>query len=177
MRRPLNMAVDVESIAENYLQGWGDASVVGYFAPAEEWPDEVKQYYRYDPEAAEKLLDEAGYPRGGDGNRMSVMLQKYEFVDLCYYQIAMDYLRQIGIDVEIQIVPRAEWGIMGRGQQFTDLHFRGLGRRVWHAHGPDRCILVAKRVAPSECHRRGIRRVLRERAGRYHERRAAGVGG
>ena len=136
VRRALNMAVDVESIAENYLQGWGDASlvgpigksVVGYFTPAEEWPDEVKQYFRYDPEAAEKLLDEAGYPRGADGNRMSVMLQKYEFVDLGYYQIAMDYLRQIGIDVEIQIVPRAEWGIMGRGQQFIDLH-----SEVWAA--------------------------------------------
>ena len=123
VRRALNMAVDVESIAKNYLQGWGDASlvgpigksVVGYFTPAGEWPDEVKQWYRYDPEAAEELLDEAGYPRGADGKRMSVMLQKYEFVDLGYYQIAMDYLRQIGIDVEIQIVPRAEWGIMAGG--------------------------------------------------------------
>ena len=38
--------------------------VNGYYIPFEEWNEEVKQYYRYDPEAAEKLLDEAGYPRG-----------------------------------------------------------------------------------------------------------------
>ena len=68
VRRALGMAIDFESIAENYMQGWGDASpvggigkaVLGYYMPYEEWPDEVKQYYRYDPEAAEKLLDEAG---------------------------------------------------------------------------------------------------------------------
>ncbi len=136
VRRAFNMAVDIESIARNYMQGWGDASlvgpigksVVGYFMPAEQWPDEVKQWYRYDPEAAEKLLDEAGYPRGADGKRMSVIFQKYEFVDLGYYQIAMDYLRQIGIDVEIRIVPRAEWGKMGQEQSFIDLH-----SEVWAA--------------------------------------------
>ena len=116
VRRALGMAIDFESIAENYQQGWGDASpvggigkaVLGYSMPYEEWPDEVKQYYRYDPEAAEKLLDEAGYPRGADGNRFSTVYEHYEFFDLGYYQIAMDYLRQIGIDVEIKEVTRAE---------------------------------------------------------------------
>ena len=125
-----------ESFLSLSMQGWGDASlvgpigksVVGYFMPAEQWPDEVKQWYRYDPEAAEKLLDEAGYPRGADGKRMSVIFQKYEFVDLGYYQIAMDYLWQIGIDVEIRIVPRAEWGKMGQEQSFIDLH-----SEVWAA--------------------------------------------
>ena len=32
----------------------------------------------------------------------STIYEHYEFTDLGYYQIAMDYLRQIGIDVEIQ---------------------------------------------------------------------------
>ena len=32
-----------------------------------EWPEEVKKGYTYDPEGAAKLLDEAGYPRGADG--------------------------------------------------------------------------------------------------------------
>ena len=63
VRQALSMAIDQESIAENYMQGWGDASpvggvgkaVLGYFTPYEEWPEDVKQYYRYDPEAAEKF--------------------------------------------------------------------------------------------------------------------------
>jgi peptide/nickel transport system substrate-binding protein len=115
VRQALSLAIDHESIAENYQQGWGDASpqgatgarVLGYAVPFEEWPEETQQYYRYDPEEAERLLDEAGYPRGEDGIRFSTIYSHYEFFDLGYYQIAMDYLRQIGIDVEIQVILRA----------------------------------------------------------------------
>ena len=136
VRQALSMAIDFEAIAENYMQGWGDASpvgmigkaVLGYFMPYEQWPDEVKQYYRYDPEAAEKLLDEAGFPRGADGVRFSTVYQHYEFFDLGYYQIAMDYLRQIGIEVEIQIASRAEHIQMSR-----DRTFLGLRTSVWAA--------------------------------------------
>ena len=139
VRRALSMAIDQESIAENYMQGWGDASpvggvgnaVLGYFMPYEEWPDEVKQYYRYDPEAAEKLLDEAGYPRGADGVRFSTVYEHYEFTDLGYYQIAMDYLRQIGIDVEIQGVTRAEF--IEKALNHT---FLGLRNEIWAAEYP-----------------------------------------
>ena len=74
----------------------------------------------------EKLLDEAGYPRGADGIRFSTIYEHYEFFDLGYYQIAMDYLRQIGIDVEIQIVSRAE--MIQKAQQFTYL---GLRSDTW----------------------------------------------
>ena len=94
--------------------------------PYEEWPDEVKQYYRYDSEAAEKLLDEAGYPRGADGVRFKTIYEHYEFFDLGYYQIAMDYLRQIGIDVETQIVTRAE--MIDKALNHTSL---GLRSDVW----------------------------------------------
>ena len=40
-----------------------------YFLPFDEWPKELQDQYRYDPENAEQLLDEAGYPRGADGVR------------------------------------------------------------------------------------------------------------
>ena len=134
VRRAISMAIDQESIAENYMQGWGDASPVGavgkamlgYFMPFEEWPDEVKQYYRYDPEAAEKLLDEAGYPRGADGVRFKTIYEHFEDRDLGYFQIAMDYLRQIGIDVEIQIVNIAD--MVHKAQTHTGL---GMRSEVW----------------------------------------------
>ena len=136
VRQALSLAIDQEAIAENYQQGWGDASpvgpvgkaVLGYTVPFEEWPDEVKQYYRYDPEEAERLLDEAGYPRGADGVRFSTVYQHYEFFDLGYYQIAMDYLRKIGIDVEIQGVTRAEHIEMSLEQTYL-----GLRTDVWAA--------------------------------------------
>ena len=71
----MQMALDLETINDSYFQGYGDTtpmgmtSVGGFFIPFEEWPQEVKNAYTYDPEGAEKLLDEAGYPRGSDGTR------------------------------------------------------------------------------------------------------------
>ena len=139
VRRAISMAIDFDAIAKSYMQGWGDASpsgpigpaVLGYALPFEEWPDEVKQYYRYDPEAAEKLLDEAGYPRGADGVRFSTRYGHYEFFDLGYYQIAMDYLRQIGIDVEIEVLTRAV-----RAEMIRTLSYVGLMTDTWAKEYP-----------------------------------------
>ena len=75
VRRATQMAIDLDTIKATYWKGIADTTpqgiigVKGYHIPFGEWPAEVKQYYSYDPEAAEKLLDEAGYPRGADGTR------------------------------------------------------------------------------------------------------------
>ena len=71
VRQAMQMALDLETIANTYFRGWAEwkpmgvngTGLKGYAVPFDEWPAEVKQYYRYDPEGAEKLLDEAGYPR------------------------------------------------------------------------------------------------------------------
>ena len=139
VRQALSLAIDQEAIAENYQQGWGDASpqgatganVLGYAVPFDEWPQETKQYYRYDPKEAERLLDEAGYPRGADGIRFSTIYSHYEFFDLGYYQIAMDYFRQIGIDVEIQGITRAQNSEWGMSHEYP-----GLRTDVWAAEYP-----------------------------------------
>ncbi len=115
VRHALQMALDLETINATYFQGWADPrpggrqgiGLIGYRFPYEEWPEEIKQYYRYDPEGAEKLLDEAGYPRGADGIRFKTLYEHYEAADLDYYQIAMEYLRAIGIDVEVKVIDRA----------------------------------------------------------------------
>ena len=60
--------------------------------PFEEWPEEVKKGYQYDPEGAEVLLDAAGYPRGADGTRFKTVctfleLRDLNFMELLAYQI------------------------------------------------------------------------------------------
>ena len=77
VRKAMNMALDFETLHYTYFKGRGRwipdgriaSDVPGAGIPFEEWPEEVKKGYMYDPAGAEKLLDEAGYPRGADGIR------------------------------------------------------------------------------------------------------------
>ena len=117
VRRAIQMAIDLETINQTYQQGWADTTptghtgkaVIEYITPFEEWPEELKQYYRYDPEGAEALLDEAGYPRGADGVRFQTVYEHYELFDLDYYQIVIEYLRAIGIGVEVKVSDRTSY--------------------------------------------------------------------
>ena len=134
MRKAMQMALDLETINDTYYRGFskwepssliGDA-IVGYNTPFEEWPAEVQKGYMYDPEGAEKLLDEAGYPRGADGTRFAVALAQYEFFDVDYTQLAAAYWKEIGVDVGINVTERSAMGAAIRektyGDMVTDIH-------------------------------------------------------
>ena len=73
VRRAMQMAFDFEAMNNDFFAGQADwvpegligrGSKAGYHTPFSEWQEEIAQYYRYDPERAEQMLDEAGYPRG-----------------------------------------------------------------------------------------------------------------
>ena len=66
---------------QRFLWGLGDPihqgvsrKVTAIATPFEEWPEEVKKGFMYDPDGAESLLDEAGYPRGADGIRFKTVM-------------------------------------------------------------------------------------------------------
>ena len=111
VRRAMQMALDLETVNDSYFDGWakwkpqglvGDGAV-DYFIPFDEWPAEVKKGYEYDPEGAEQLLEEAGYPRGEDGVRFRTTLASENyFSDPALSDIAASYWEAIGVDVEIQ---------------------------------------------------------------------------
>jgi peptide/nickel transport system substrate-binding protein len=111
VRKAMQMALDLETVNDSYFDGWakwkpqgliGDGAV-DYFIPFDEWPAEVKKGYEYDPEGAEQLLEEAGYPRGEDGVRFRTTLASENyFSDPALSDIAASYWEAIGVDVEIQ---------------------------------------------------------------------------
>ena len=112
VRQAMQLALDTETINQSLYGGFGDptplgfvgAAVLGFYTPFEEWPEEVKAMYGYDPERAEKLLDEAGYPRGSDGTRFKTELVLDPVrADVEVVQVAKDYWSQIGVDVEINV--------------------------------------------------------------------------
>ena len=112
VRQALQMALDLETVVDTYFKGQGDATPQGHCAndvpgigtPFEEWPEEVKKTYRYDPEGAEALLDAAGYPRGADGIRFKMGMAHYEQYDLSYTELVAGYWREIGVDTEIDVL-------------------------------------------------------------------------
>ena len=113
VRKAMQMALDLDTINNTYFKGlavstpFGLLRVPGHHTPFAEWPEEVKKGYMYDPEGAEKLLDEAGYPRGSDGVRFETTVNHNQGFDLNYQQIAAEYWREIGVDVEIDVLDGA----------------------------------------------------------------------
>ena len=111
----MQLALDNETAAATYWKGLADPTphgligVDGFYIPFEEWDEEVKQWFRYDPEAAEKLLDEAGYQRGADGTRFKTTVNYGAWADLDYTEIAAAYWAQIGVEVEIDALTSAEY--------------------------------------------------------------------
>ena len=66
------MAIDLQAIAKSYYGGLVDPypatitsrTMKGWGFPYEEWPQDLKDEYAYNPVAARQLLADAGYPHG-----------------------------------------------------------------------------------------------------------------
>ena len=118
VRKALQMAINNEEINSAFFKGQADIVPQGLVkrsnadiaTPFEEWPEEVRQAFDYDPEGAEALLDEAGYPRGTDGIRFKTDLMHVERFDLNYAQLLASYWNKIGVDVEIDVTQAANFG-------------------------------------------------------------------
>ena len=132
VRKAMQMAQDLETINTVMFGGqakWKPQGIIGdgafdYFVPFDEWPEEVKKGYMYDPEAAEKLLDEAGYPRGADGIRFKTVYEGgIHFSDLALADVAASYWAAIGVDVEIT---QATDGA-AHNASMSDRTYEGLG--------------------------------------------------
>ena len=111
VRVAMQKAINREEINFAYYNGQANPTPFGYvtsFAtdmwfPFDDLTDEVKWQYEFDQAAAEKLLDDAGYPRDSDGIRFAVKWQVVpqwlEDPDLA--QLVTSYFDEIGVDVTV----------------------------------------------------------------------------
>ena len=117
VRKAMQMAINLEEINQAYFKGKADTTPhglmgdggIGYHIPFDQWPEELKNVFSYDPEGAEALLDAAGYPRGADGIRFKTVYSHIERYDLNLTELFASYWRKIGVDVEIRVLPLAEF--------------------------------------------------------------------
>jgi peptide/nickel transport system substrate-binding protein len=104
VRRAMQMAIDLKTIAQTYYGGTADPTPMGlvgepgYYLRFDEWPQEVKEGYTFNPEGAKNLLAEAGYP---EGFKCTVAAAATSDLDLL--QLLKAYLDEVGIDMAIEV--------------------------------------------------------------------------
>ncbi len=110
VRRAINLAVDQEAMSEDLFFGEVEPAYSYVSQGALDWNSELDdQLLRYDPEEANRILDEAGWERGDDGIRtkdgVRLAPTAYVFAGSTWSKISeavQAYLREIGVAMEIQ---------------------------------------------------------------------------
>jgi peptide/nickel transport system substrate-binding protein len=131
VRKAMQMAIDLPSLATNYYGGTvnpNPSTLTTYYnkgwgLPYDQWPQDLKDEYAYNPTQAKKLLADAGYPTGFKTN---VVAEASADIDML--QIIQSYWSAIGIDMEIRTMDTASWNIFVRVQKkYDQLSFRSNG--------------------------------------------------
>lgn len=115
VRQALWHAIDREELLE---VGWYDQGLImNSFIPdipQLAWVFQgrtLENPYPYDVDEANRLLDEAGYPRGTDGVRFSLECS-FHSLRPEYVQagaLIKDYLEEVGIDLDVKLVEFSAW--------------------------------------------------------------------
>ena len=103
VRQAIAHSIDKEFVTRTIFQGYATAATGPVPATAAQFYSSDVETYAFDPEAANRLLDEAGYSRGADGTRFTLrLLPAPYFTETVQFG---DYLRQalaaVGIDARI----------------------------------------------------------------------------
>ncbi len=103
VRQAITHAIDKDAIVQGAMFGLG--TVIGsHMTPAEAYYVDLTDTYPYDPERARELLAEAGYP---DGFTVDFELPEPYANERRSGEVVAQYLRDVGIDVNLSVV---EWG-------------------------------------------------------------------
>ena len=132
VRKAMQMAVDLPAIAAGYYHGTVEPYPATFTTRYmrewgfrwEEWPQDLKDEYTYNPPAAKKLLAEAGYPHGFKTNIVADLSGEMPLL-----KIIQSYFAEVGIDMEIRPMERDEWIIYVMVNRKHD-------QLAYHAGGP-----------------------------------------
>ncbi|NLW16308.1 MAG: ABC transporter substrate-binding protein [Firmicutes bacterium] len=133
VRLALNLAVDVESIIDNLLGGYGTPMTQNLANLDFGYNPNLKPY-GYDPERAKALLQEAGY---GDGFKLTMAAPTGRYMmDKEVAEAIQNQLEAIGVQVELKL---PEWGVYAdqimRRKVDADLWLIGWGNSLFDAEG------------------------------------------
>ena len=105
VRRAIILAIDRDEILRKVFRGFGGVSDSPVDYRSFGWarnPDVVLP--AYDPDEAERLLDEAGYKEGSDGKRFSIPISTFKGFWDKVPPVIKEQLSVVGIEVDVQIL-------------------------------------------------------------------------
>ena len=144
VRKAIQMAIDLPTIAKTYYEGAVDPYpstltatryMKGWGFPYEEWSQELKDEYAYNPTVAKQLLADAGYPHGFKTNVLAT-----GDADMELLKIVQSYFAAIGIEMEIRVMKTADWiQYVEIDRKHDQLIYRPYGP-LGHTYAPLRAI-------------------------------------
>ena len=102
VREAIAHSLDLDAIVETVFYGQAKVSPSPVSVALTPWYDPAVQARKFDPALANKLLDEAGQPRGANGMRFPVRLLINPFIDGRLAEFVRQSLRRVGIDATTQ---------------------------------------------------------------------------
>ncbi len=125
VRKAMQMSLDLPTISKTFFGGsvsptiYGAYSMPGYYTPFEQWPQDVKDGFTYNPTGANKLLADAGYPSG-----FKFTLTTSSAYDLDFIQVLKAYLADIGIDTDIQVMDNTAFSAYTTGDKHVAMFYQ-----------------------------------------------------
>jgi peptide/nickel transport system substrate-binding protein len=114
VRQAVNYAIDRDAMAESLLQGTGEPSTQ-YIPSSDPGYTEDQDFFTYDPERAEELLAEAGYPDGFSASVSFPTSGSGNMIPIPMNEALQRDLKEVGVDITLEPI---EWGAM-LGDFFT----------------------------------------------------------
>jgi peptide/nickel transport system substrate-binding protein len=109
VRKAFNYAIDRDSLINYVLQGEGSPAHNGFVPELKGYPSEKVKGYNYNPDLAQKLITEAGFPNGVGFPEITLNLNASGGIN---EKIAntLTYMlnKNLGVNVKLNILPMAE---------------------------------------------------------------------
>jgi peptide/nickel transport system substrate-binding protein len=130
VRQAMNIAINREAIQQVVMRGQSAPTGVIAPPPVNGWTPELNEYPAYDVEAANALMEEAGY---GDGFSIQLDCPNDRYInDEAICQAAVGMLAQIGITANLSALPRAQHFPLIANLE-TDFYMLGWGVPTYDA--------------------------------------------
>lgn len=140
VRQALYQAIDIEAIRARVMRGAATPAALPVGPGIRAFPAELNRRLPHDPEAARRLLAEAGYPAGFEVTMHCPNDRYVNDVEIC--QAVASQFAKVGVKVQLQAEPKATYFPRILSRQ-TSLYLFGWASGTYDAHHPLHALIAS----------------------------------